>query len=169
MLKHRFCKRLDIDYQTRSGNSIELKKNTIDRKYANDVISLINILCQSMLYKLITIQWRRTPTIYLLSRHDRLCRIASSHVTQHHVTTSRHVTSYHVTRQVTLSHVTIVRQLLNRFVCVHQSSTLSSRGCTSSHNYFHTTLACSLARLEIALLSVSDKGQFKFFFVSQQL
>ena len=65
MLNHRFCKRLDIDHQTGSGNSIELK-NTIDRKYANDVIAIINILCLSVLYKLITILCSRTPTIYLL-------------------------------------------------------------------------------------------------------
>ena len=65
MLKHQFQKRLDIDHQTGSGNSIGLK-NTIDWKYANNVIYLRNILCQSMLYKLITIQWRRTGIIYLL-------------------------------------------------------------------------------------------------------
>ena len=27
MLKHRFCKRLDIEHQTESGNSIELKQH----------------------------------------------------------------------------------------------------------------------------------------------
>ena len=41
-------------------------KHTTDRKYANDVIYLINILCQFEPSKLITILYSRPGIIYLL-------------------------------------------------------------------------------------------------------
>ena len=62
MLKHRFRKRLDMEYQTESENSIELKQ-----QYRQEICQRRHLLDKySMLYKLITIHWRRTGTIYLL-------------------------------------------------------------------------------------------------------